>query len=773
MEKVKMDKNKKTLLTLNQWIWRSFWRIAVVPLFVIEIVFIAIYFSSQSFSSGLMIDYVSAESEEEVQLLSNAAADTIQAKLLSITNYTAYFSRLTQNAHNSGAVLNPELVARLGSTDYGALYTTSDSEEGGVAIFYSGAVYVTDVEKAKLGQLMVLEDDMINLLETEPLVTQIYYNTFDSLNIIYPYFDTINQYPIAMDIPDYNFYYEADLAHNPDRGVEWTDVYLDPAGQGWMASAIAPVYVNGDFLEGVVGIDVTVKTFTQSILNMNVPYHGYAMLVGEDGTILALPKIGEEDWGLTEYTDHTYDEAVLEDTYKPSEFNLYLATPDALAVTTIQTEKEGLMTTMIHGDEHTIAWSTIDETGWKLVLMLDPNQIIGQITGVENELFRIGYFILGGMVVFYIIFFLFMAERARGMSEFISTPLSELNDVFKEIGQGHYKVKPNDTNVLELQETQDQVIKMGQQLSNASKALVRSEERFNLALEGAETGLWDYDVRTEEVYFSPKMKEIIGYKDDELVASLESWVEIVHPNDREKLQSMITDMVVDGDKNVKLEVRVKTKSGKYIWNAIRGGLIVDPNQNPIRIIGTNSDITELIEQKSRNLKLQSDLSQKESDFEELKQVSSRDPLTGVYNRRFFQEFNVHSGEKYCIAMLDLDHFKKVNDTYGHVVGDELLKHTIKIIKETIRHTDTIVRVGGEEFVIVFKDTSLSDAHEISEKVRANIENNPNQKVGVQTISIGLTELKSTKDLDASLKRADEALYEAKHQGRNKVVISKS
>ncbi len=765
-----MTKNKQTLLTLNQWIWRSFWRIAVVPLFIIEIVFIAIYFSSQSFSTDLMVDYVTEESAEEIQIIANSEANTIQAKLLSITNYTAYYSRLTQAAHTSGATLSSDLSSRLAMTDYGALYTTSDSDEGGVAIFYSGAVYVTEKEKAKLGQLMVIEDDMINLLETEPLVTQIYYNTFDSLNIIYPYFDTINQYPVAMNIPDYNFYYEADLEHNPDKGVEWTDVYLDPAGQGWMASAIAPVYTGNDFLEGVVGIDVTVKTFTQSILNMNVPYHGYAMLVGEDGTILALPALGEEDWGLTEYTDHTYDEAVLEDTYKPSEFNLYLAMPDTSAVAQIKTNDEGIITTNVHGDEHTLSWSTIEETDWKLVLMLEPESIVGQINTIEDELFRIGYFILGGMVVFYIIFFLFMAERARSMSEFISTPLSALNAIFKEIGQGHYKVQVTNTDVKEFNETQDQVIKMGQRLSNANKALVRSEERFNLALEGAETGLWDYNVRTTEVYFSPKMKDILGYKDHELEATLLAWVSIVHPEDQAKLEGMISDMVEGGKKNVNLEVRVKTKSGKYIWNAIRGGLITDPSGHPIRIIGTNLDITELIEQKNKNTQLQSDLIKKETDFAELKEVSSRDPLTGVYNRRFLQDFKANRGEKYCVAMLDLDHFKKVNDTFGHVVGDELLKHTIHIIKESIRHTDTIVRVGGEEFVIVFKDTVLDDAHDVCEKIRGNIEKHPLSKVGTQTISIGLTQLKSINDLEASLKRADEALYDAKHQGRNKVVL---
>lgn len=766
-----MENKKPSLLSLNQWIWRSFWRVAVVPLFIIELVFILIYFSANSFSNGLMIDYATRESHEEIQAIASSEAESIQSKLASITHYTDYFRMITTDAHSSGATLSADLASRMTMSDYGAYYTIQDSESKGAAVFYSGAYFVHEAEKAKLGQLMVIEDDMIKLLNSEPLITQLYYNTFDSLNIIYPYFDVINQYPVKMDIPDYNFYYEADLEHNPTRSVVWTDVYLDPAGQGWMASAIAPVYTN-DFLEGVVGIDVTVKTFAQNILNMDVPYHGYAMLVATDGIILALPPLGEEDWGLTEYTDHTYDRAVLEDTYKPDNFNLYLAMTDEAAKAEVQNSDSGLLTTSIHGEEHTIAWSTIKETGWKLVLMIEPQEISTQITSIEDELFKIGYFILGGMVVFYVIFFLFMAERARKMSEFISEPLASLNDVFGEIGRGNYKVKPRDTHVLEIEETQNHVIDMGRKLSDATKALMRSEERFNLALEGAETGLWDYNILTKETYFSPKMKQILGYKDNELKASLEIWMSIVHPDDQSQLDAMITQMIHGEKQRIQIDVRVKTRDDHYIWNSVRGGIILDTNNRPVRIVGTNSDITEIIAQRSQNEQLLSDLSQKESDFNVLKEESTKDPLTSVYNRRYLKEFKFDDSDKYAVAMLDLDHFKKINDTYGHVIGDDLLKHTVEIMQQSIRSSDIIVRVGGEEFLIIFKNSTLKGAQAVCEKLRENIMNTPLKTVGVQTISIGLTNVKANEDMETVSQRADSALYEAKRNGRNQVVTKR-
>jgi len=127
-------------------------------------------------------------------------------------------------------------------------------------------------------RLAQLDPLMKSIQHSDKLVAALYFNTWDSYNRIYPWFDTPAQYPHDMVIPDYNFYYLADAKHNPERKVMWTEVYLDPAGLGWMMSAIAPVY-RGDFLEGVVGLDVTVGQLLGEIAELNVPWQGYAMLV--------------------------------------------------------------------------------------------------------------------------------------------------------------------------------------------------------------------------------------------------------------------------------------------------------------------------------------------------------------------------------------------------------------------------------------------------------------------------------------------------------------
>ena len=126
------------------------------------------------------------------------------------------------------------------------------------------------------------------LLETNPNISQVYFNSYDSMNRLCPFVsNALDIYADTISIPTYNFYYLADAAHNPGRGVVWTDAYLDPAGAGWMISAIAPVY-KGDFLEGVVGIDVTIEHLIRNMLSLELPYRSMSMIVDEHGSILAM-----------------------------------------------------------------------------------------------------------------------------------------------------------------------------------------------------------------------------------------------------------------------------------------------------------------------------------------------------------------------------------------------------------------------------------------------------------------------------------------------------
>ena len=158
---------------------------------------------------------------------------------------------------------------------------------------------------------------------------------------------------------------------------------------------------------------------------------------------------------------------------------------------------------------------------------------------------------------------------------------------------------------------------------------------------------------------------------------------------------------------------------------------------------------------------------------ELQKLANTDQLTGLHNRRsFFEQTNGmkklldRNKQKSCFLMMDIDKFKNVNDTYGHDVGDMVIKKFAEITSEHIRGSDIMARWGGEEFVVFLPDTTIDGALTLAEKIRLSVEKYTGTTPQF-TVSIGVSELK--KNIDSAIKEADNALYEAKNNGRNQVV----
>jgi len=157
-------------------------------------------------------------------------------------------------------------------------------------------------------------------------------------------------------------------------------------------------------------------------------------------------------------------------------------------------------------------------------------------------------------------------------------------------------------------------------------------------------------------------------------------------------------------------------------------------------------------------------------------LAEHDALTGIYNRvklnTLFPDF-IYNANRYdkdfSVILFDIDHFKNINDTYGHNVGDSVLIELTYMIKNLLRDNDIFVRWGGEEFVVVLQVASLLDASKLASRLRKNLEEHPFLHVGRVTCSFGVTEFRDGDTQMILLERADEALYEAKDNGRNRVV----
>ncbi|MFZ2889346.1 GGDEF domain-containing protein, partial [Sulfuricurvum sp.] len=160
------------------------------------------------------------------------------------------------------------------------------------------------------------------------------------------------------------------------------------------------------------------------------------------------------------------------------------------------------------------------------------------------------------------------------------------------------------------------------------------------------------------------------------------------------------------------------------------------------------------------------------------QASREDFLTKLFNKRALEEYlnikeaeYMRHGRNFCVAMLDLDHFKLVNDTYGHEAGDAVLIAFSKILKEEVRTSDIAGRYGGEEFLVILGDTDLLGAKVFCEKVRVHVESAhfmyQEKRIAVN-VSIGIAQRQDYPSLKSLINGADERLYDAKHKGRNRV-----
>jgi diguanylate cyclase (GGDEF)-like protein len=177
------------------------------------------------------------------------------------------------------------------------------------------------------------------------------------------------------------------------------------------------------------------------------------------------------------------------------------------------------------------------------------------------------------------------------------------------------------------------------------------------------------------------------------------------------------------------------------------------------------------------------ISELEETKQQLKEQANRDYLTGLYNRRYFNEIAqdfIHISKRerkpFSVIMLDIDKFKKINDTYGHSIGDDVLKALSNIIQKTVRKSDIVSRYGGEEFALLLPFTDKQGAQRIAEKIRINVEDTKivlhNSKIVQFTVSLGVDCIEmQDENIEESLDRADSALYNAKESGRNKVIVN--
>jgi diguanylate cyclase (GGDEF)-like protein/PAS domain S-box-containing protein len=294
----------------------------------------------------------------------------------------------------------------------------------------------------------------------------------------------------------------------------------------------------------------------------------------------------------------------------------------------------------------------------------------------------------------------------------------------------------------------------------AEKALSRSEERFELAARGSNDGLWDWNLATGEVYYSPRWRALAGLTEaDPADSRPEAWLERVHPDDRRALEKKIQDHLENLTPTLQATYRMRHADGTFRWMSLRGLAVRALDGKPYRMVGSQSDVTDSI---------------------------TADTLTGLPNRILFadrltraiERVQTDPSRRFAVMYLDLDHFKRINDSLGHLAGDQVLVETARRLQIAIHNEQgapagdsdaVLVRMGGDEFAALLENIPSPEAAQAAAEcmTRAMDAMIPLES-GDQhcTISIGISMGDSSHLVPEDLLReADTAMYAAKSKGR--------
>jgi diguanylate cyclase (GGDEF)-like protein/PAS domain S-box-containing protein len=286
-------------------------------------------------------------------------------------------------------------------------------------------------------------------------------------------------------------------------------------------------------------------------------------------------------------------------------------------------------------------------------------------------------------------------------------------------------------------------------LRSKEEALRESEERFALAVQGTNDGIWDWDLRRDHVYFSARWKAMLGYQEHDLADDPEAWFRLVHPDELGGLQAKLALHRQGLSEQFECEHRMLHRDGSYRWVLSRGVALRDADGLAYRMAGSQADVTDR---------------------------RSYDPLTKLPNRALFVERlekavmrASHGGRRFAVLFLDLDRFKIVNDSLGHLEGDRLLLTISQRLEACLRPGDMIARFGGDEFAVLVEGVAgVADVARVAERIRRSLaapfklgshELYSSASIGIALSSSGY---ERAEDL---LRDADTAMYRAKAGGR--------
>ncbi|WP_343184670.1 diguanylate cyclase [Anoxynatronum sibiricum] len=292
------------------------------------------------------------------------------------------------------------------------------------------------------------------------------------------------------------------------------------------------------------------------------------------------------------------------------------------------------------------------------------------------------------------------------------------------------------------------------QYKETERSLKESEERWQLALEGNNDGIWDWNIRSNEVFFSDRWVEMLGYEHGQLKSIFQTFTMLIHPVDIGKVMKGLQDHMAQKTNHFSMEYRMQCNEGQYKWIHGRAQATWDDSGKAIRMTGSHTDITE---RKLRE--------------EEISFLTFHDKLTGLYNRAYFDDamrrMDTERMLPLSVIIGDVNGLKVTNDIFGHLVGDQLLSKIAEILQTACRKEDIVARWGGDEFAILLPRTPVLVAEDICQRI-TNACSNFDDEVIRPNISLGASaKVRMDQKINAVIKEAEDLMY------RHKLLESRS
>lgn len=559
-----------------------------------------------------------------------------------------------------------------------------------------------------------------------------------------------NSSGIMMNIKDRQYFQKAVTGE-----ITVSDEMKSKIGKVKIVVVASPIIDDNGNVIGTYSNAIEIKAFDEFLSNIKIGKTGYAYLVDYNGIIISHPvkdKLGKA-------VDSSAIKRVINSNFSSNKFDT-------------------IVDTYTYEEEQKYVGCTVLP---KLKWILAVTQNIDEINAPARlEL----YIIIGTTVLILIVAVMY----SMIVSKSITDPITKLTDTMNKAENGDLDVQCNYESDDEFGQLSNQFNKMIKKLSGSyeelssvyeelaateeelrsqyeellenQKALKLSDERFNQALDGINDAVWEWDVEKNAFFASDKWESITGYSSKNIdIREL-----LQYSNSEYYLSKIINGIDVDTDEKkgyYRDELQITTRDGGKKWILSRGRLIQDDNCMLVKIVGSISDYTAV---KKAN--------------DKIKELAYFDSLTGIQNRNTFltqldQIINeyVKNNKFGAIFFIDLDDFKKVNDSLGHDIGDKLLKCISKKINCILDDTDTLCRFGGDEFLLLKRDVKNKESAVKLAELLLNVFENDFILDGKQvfiTCSVGISIFPSDgNNKNVILKNADTAMYKAKEKGKNR------